>query len=40
LFGAPFDWRLIGMSGVSLFVLATLSLFIFKKMEDKFADLI
>ena len=40
LFGAPFDWGLIGLSCLSLLILSTLSLFIFKKMEDKFADLI
>jgi lipopolysaccharide transport system permease protein len=40
LFGLPFDWQLIGVSCASLFVLTALSLFIFKKMEDKFADLI
>jgi lipopolysaccharide transport system permease protein len=40
LFGLPFDWPLVGVSCASLFVLTALSLFIFKKMEDKFADLI
>jgi lipopolysaccharide transport system permease protein len=40
LFGLPFDWQLIGVSCASLAVLTVLSLFIFKKMEDKFADLI
>jgi lipopolysaccharide transport system permease protein len=40
LFGSPFDWQLIGVSCASLAVLTVLSLFIFKKMEDKFADLI
>ena len=40
LFGLPFDWQVIGISSASLAVLTILSLFIFKKMEDKFADLI
>jgi len=40
LFGLPFDWQLIGFSCASLVVLTALSLFVFKKMEDKFADLI
>lgn len=40
LFGTPFDWQLIGVSVISLVLLTALSLFVFKKMEDKFADLI
>jgi len=40
LFGLPFDWQLVGVSCASLAVLSALSLLIFKKMEDKFADLI
>ena len=40
LFGTAFDWELIGVSVASLVVLTALSLFVFKKMEDKFADLI
>jgi lipopolysaccharide transport system permease protein len=40
VFGSPFDWQLIGVSVVSLAVLTVLSFFVFKKMEDKFADLI
>ena len=40
LFGLPFDWQLIGVSTVSLVVLTALSLLVFKKMEDTFADLI
>jgi lipopolysaccharide transport system permease protein len=40
LFGSEFDWQLIGISCASLVVLTLLSLFVFKKMEDKFADLI
>lgn len=40
LFGTAFDWQLIGVSCASLVVLTLFSLFVFKKMEDKFADLI
>ncbi|HKP70375.1 MAG TPA: ABC transporter permease [Pyrinomonadaceae bacterium] len=40
LFGVPFDWELIGVSTISLVVLTAFSLLVFKKMEDKFADLI
>jgi len=40
LFGVPFDWQLIGISTISLVVLTAFSLLVFKKMEDKFADLI
>lgn len=40
LFGAPFDWPLIGVSAGSLVLLTAFSLFVFKKMEDKFADVI
>jgi lipopolysaccharide transport system permease protein len=40
LFGQPFDWRTIGVSCASIVVLVLLSLFIFKRMEDDFADLI
>ena len=40
LFGGPYDWELIGISTISLAVLSALSLLVFKKMEDKFADLI
>lgn len=40
LFGTPFDWQLVGVSVASLVVLTIMSLFIFKKMEDKFADII
>ena len=40
LFGLPFDWQLIGVSTASLVVLTALSLLVFKKMEDTFADLI
>jgi lipopolysaccharide transport system permease protein len=40
LFGTEFDWRVIGVSCVSLLVLMIVSLFIFRWMEDDFADLI
>ena len=40
VFGLPFDWQLTGISSASLVVLTVLSLFIFKRMEDKFADII
>ncbi|MEP7149088.1 MAG: ABC transporter permease [Acidobacteriota bacterium] len=40
LFGSSFDWQLIGVSGLSLAILTAVSLFIFKKMEDTFADII
>jgi lipopolysaccharide transport system permease protein len=40
LFGTPFDWTLIGVSAVTTLILILFSLFIFKRMEDDFADLI
>ena len=40
LFGSPFDWPVIGISAASLAVLLTLSIVVFKWMEDEFADLI
>jgi lipopolysaccharide transport system permease protein len=40
LFGTSFDWRIIGVSLASTVVLTVLSLFIFKRMEDDFADVI
>src|SRR5687768_2772410 len=40
LFDMPFDWPVIGVSCASLLVLTLLSLFVFKTMEDKFADVI
>lgn len=40
LFGGVLDWRVIGISSASLAVLAVFSLFVFKWMEDEFADLI
>lgn len=40
LFGKAFDWQVIGVSGASTLVLVLISLFVFKRMEDDFADLI
>lgn len=40
LFGTKFDWQVIGISCVSILVLVLFSLFVFKRMEDDFADLI
>jgi lipopolysaccharide transport system permease protein len=40
LFGTALDWQVIGVSAASLLVLFATSLFVFKWMEDEFADLI
>lgn len=40
LFGTEFNWTLIGVSFVLTVVLMLVSLFVFKRMEDDFADLI
>lgn len=40
LFGEPFDWFAIGVSVVATFVLMFVSIYVFKKMEDDFADMI
>lgn len=40
LFGTSFDWQVIGVSCASILILVLLSLFVFKRMEDDFADLI
>ncbi|MBV6495998.1 MAG: hypothetical protein JFAIHJKO_01113 [Pyrinomonadaceae bacterium] len=40
VFGKPFDLPLIGVSVVSLFVIAAISLVVFRSMEDDFADVI
>ncbi len=40
LFGDRFDWLTIGISAAMIVVLMALSLFVFKRMEDDFADLI
>ena len=38
LFGESFDWPLIGISCFSLAVIALVSLFVFRRMEDDLAD--
>ena len=40
LFGTPFDWQVIGISSVSILVIALFSLVLFKWMEDDFADIV
>ncbi|MEJ7848067.1 MAG: ABC transporter permease [Pyrinomonadaceae bacterium] len=40
LFGAPFDWPVIAVSSISALALALFALYVFKRMEDKFADMI
>lgn len=40
LFGTPFDWAVIAISLLSIAVICVVSLIIFKRMEDDFADLI
>ncbi len=40
LFGGQFDWFAVAVSVVMIFVLMLISLFVFKRMEDDFADLI
>jgi len=40
LFGIAFDWQVIGISVASTIGIALLSLFIFKWMEDDFADIV
>jgi lipopolysaccharide transport system permease protein len=40
LFGGNFDWFAIGISAVMVIVLMLVSLFVFKRMEDDFADMI
>jgi len=40
LFGAAFDWQVIAISLVSTVVVALFSLFVFKWMEDDFADIV
>ncbi|HLM02649.1 MAG TPA: ABC transporter permease [Pyrinomonadaceae bacterium] len=40
LFGTRFDWTLIGISFVLTLVLMLVSVLVFKRMEDDFADLI
>jgi lipopolysaccharide transport system permease protein len=40
LFGSEFNWTLIGISFVLTLILMFVSIFVFKRMEDDFADLI
>jgi len=40
LFGTKFDWTVIAISSASILFLIFFSLFVFKRMEDDFADLI
>lgn len=40
IFGTPFDWPLIGTAAGMTVLLLLLSLLVFKKMEDSFADFI
>ena len=40
IFGSPFDWPLIGTGAVVTVVLLIVSVLVFKKMEDSFADYI
>lgn len=40
LFGLPFDWPVIGVSCVSILVCLIVSVSVFKRMEDDFADLV
>lgn len=40
LFGKPYDWPVIAISCASLAAITIFSIFVFKRMEDDFADLI
>lgn len=40
MFGTPFDWQVIGVSSISITVIAVVSLLVFKWMEDDFADIV
>jgi lipopolysaccharide transport system permease protein len=40
LFGTRFEWEMIGISCLSIIVLTLFSIFVFRKMEDDFADMI
>ena len=40
IFGTPFNWPVIGISGLSMAICGLLSIFVFRKMEDDFADFI
>lgn len=40
LFGTAIDWQVVGVSGISMVVMTVISLFVFKWMEDDFADIV
>lgn len=40
LFGTAFDWQVIGISCISIAIIAVVSLLVFKWMEDDFADIV
>lgn len=40
IFNKPFDWPLIGVSVISLLLIAAVAVVIFRSMEDDFADVI
>lgn len=40
LFGTPYDWPAIGVSAISIVVFLLVAVFIFRRMEDDFADMI
>lgn len=40
LFGTAIDWQVVGVSGISIVVITVISLFVFKSMEDDFADIV
>lgn len=40
LFGLPFNWPIIGVSCISIVVILLISVVVFKRMEDDFADII
>jgi lipopolysaccharide transport system permease protein len=40
LFGITFEWKMIGISCLSIIVLTLFAIFVFRKMEDDFADMI
>lgn len=40
LFGTAIDWQVVGVSGISIVVITVISLFVFKWMEDDFADIV
>lgn len=40
ILGVPFDWTAIGFSAVTIVIFFLVSFFIFKRMEDGFADVI